>query len=39
MHNLTYTLGVLAGAREAIAAGTFSAYRAAVAETRVSGRV
>lgn len=34
IHNLTYTLGVLAGAREAIAAGGFTAYRDRAAAAR-----
>jgi queuine tRNA-ribosyltransferase len=34
IHNLTYTLGVLAGAREAIVRGRFTAFRAALAASR-----
>lgn len=34
IHNLTYTLGVLAGARAAIASGGFDAYREASAAAR-----
>jgi queuine tRNA-ribosyltransferase len=34
IHNLTYTLGLLAGARRAVAAGGFTAYRAAVLAAR-----
>jgi len=34
IHNLTYTLGVLAGAREAISGGRFGDYRETVAEAR-----
>ncbi len=37
IHNLTYTLGLLAGARDAVVAGRFDAYRAAVARRRVTG--
>jgi queuine tRNA-ribosyltransferase len=37
LHNLTYTLGVLAGARRAIADGGFAEYRAAVASARADG--
>ena len=37
IHNLTYTMQVLAGAREAIAAGGFVRYRNAVLERRGSG--
>ena len=36
IHNLTYTLGVMAGAREAIAAGRFAAYRSGLAAARRS---
>ncbi len=36
IHNLTYTLDLLAGARAAIAAGRFAAYEAGVAAARVS---
>jgi queuine tRNA-ribosyltransferase len=34
IHNLTYTLGVLAGARRAVAAGGLAAYRQALAGAR-----
>lgn len=34
IHNLTYTLGVLAGAGRAVAEGEFAAYRAGLAATR-----
>jgi len=34
IHNLTYTLGVLAGARRAVAAGGFGAYRQGLAGAR-----
>jgi queuine tRNA-ribosyltransferase len=34
IHNLSYTLGVLAGARAAIARGEFQAYREGLAEAR-----
>ena len=34
IHNLTYTLGVLAGARRAVAAGELAAYREALATAR-----
>jgi queuine tRNA-ribosyltransferase len=37
VHNLTYTLGVLAGCREAIASGEFPAYRSALLVGRASG--
>ena len=37
LHNLTYTLGVLAGARSAISAGSFAAYRSALQSMRLSG--
>jgi queuine tRNA-ribosyltransferase len=32
LHNLAYTLGLVQGAREAVAAGSFAAFRARVAE-------
>ncbi len=37
IHNLTYTLDVLAGARDAIAAGRFQEYRDATVAGRTSG--
>ncbi len=37
VHNLTYTLGMLAESREAIAAGGFAAYRSALLAKRASG--
>lgn len=37
IHNLTYTFGVMAEARAAIAAGTFGAFRMAVASARGGG--
>ncbi len=37
VHNLTYTLGLMAEARAAITAGTFAEFRVAVAAQRVSG--
>lgn len=36
IHNLTYTLDLLAGARRAIAAGTFAVYREGIAAARVT---
>jgi queuine tRNA-ribosyltransferase len=39
IHNLTYTLGVLAGARRAVAAGEFAAYRAGLAAARCTRSV
>jgi queuine tRNA-ribosyltransferase len=37
IHNLTYTLGLLSRAREAIVSGTFSQYRSTVAAGRAGG--
>jgi queuine tRNA-ribosyltransferase len=37
IHNLAYTLDVLADARSAIAAGSFAEYRSELAESRASG--
>jgi queuine tRNA-ribosyltransferase len=37
IHNLTYTFGVMEGARAAIAAGGFEAYRESVKAARASG--
>jgi queuine tRNA-ribosyltransferase len=37
VHNLHYTLGVMAGAREAIEGGAYDDYRAAVVSRRASG--
>jgi len=37
IHNLTYTLGVLAGARRAVAAGGFAAYREGILAGRRPG--
>ena len=34
IHNLTYTLGVLSGARSAVTEGTFDAYRRRLAASR-----
>lgn len=39
IHNLTYTLDVMEGARTAITAGAFEAYRASVTAARAPGRL